>query len=84
MTPYSEADTEILICVLTLEVSLTYLIVAVVFGVVNTVIGNTIRVVAFPILHPDTRADCPLGQRADAADCEPGLHMVCVSYSLRG
>ena len=49
MTPYSDADTEILIGFPSLEVSLTYLIVAVVFGVVNTVIGNTIRVVAFPI-----------------------------------
>jgi len=49
MTPYSEANTEILIGFPSLEVSLTYLIVAVVFGVVNTVIGNTIRVVAFPI-----------------------------------
>lgn len=49
MTPYSEATTEILIGFPSLEVSLTYLIVAVVFGVVNTVIGNTIRVVAFPI-----------------------------------
>ena len=49
MTPYSEASTEILIGFPSLEVSLTYLIVAVVFGVVNTVIGNTIRVVAFPI-----------------------------------
>lgn len=49
MTPYSETTTEILIGFPSLEVSLTYLIVAVVFGVVNTVIGNTIRVVAFPI-----------------------------------
>lgn len=49
MTPYAESSTEILIGFPTLEVSLTYLIVAIVFGVVNTVIGNTIRVVAFPI-----------------------------------
>jgi putative membrane protein len=33
----------------TLEVVLTYLLVALVFGVVNGVIGNLIRIVAFPI-----------------------------------
>jgi len=33
----------------TLETVLTYLIVALVFGVVNAVIGNTIRIVAFPL-----------------------------------
>ena len=49
MTPYAQSSTEILIGFPTLEVTLTYLIVAIVFGVVNTVIGNTIRVVAFPI-----------------------------------
>jgi putative membrane protein len=33
----------------TLEQVLTYLLVALIFGVVNTVIGNTIRIVAFPL-----------------------------------
>ena len=33
----------------TLETVLTYLIVALVFGVVNAVIGNAIRIVAFPL-----------------------------------
>jgi len=33
----------------TLETVLTYLIVALIFGVVNAVIGNTIRIVAFPL-----------------------------------
>ena len=33
----------------TLEQVLTYLIVAFIFGIVNSVIGNTIRIVAFPI-----------------------------------
>jgi putative membrane protein len=33
----------------TLEVVLTYLLVALVFGVVNGIIGNLIRIVAFPI-----------------------------------
>jgi putative membrane protein len=33
----------------TLQQVLTYLIVALIFGVVNSVIGNTIRIVAFPI-----------------------------------
>jgi putative membrane protein len=31
------------------ETLLTYLLVAVIFGVVNTVIGNLIRIVAFPL-----------------------------------
>ncbi len=31
------------------ETFLTYLLVAVIFGVVNTVIGNLIRIVAFPL-----------------------------------
>jgi putative membrane protein len=33
----------------TLELVLTYLLVALVFGIVNGVIGNFIRIVAFPI-----------------------------------
>lgn len=33
----------------TLEVVLTYLLVAFVFGIVNGVIGNLIRIVAFPL-----------------------------------
>lgn len=33
----------------TVEVVLTYLIVAFIFGIVNSVIGNTIRIVAFPL-----------------------------------
>jgi putative membrane protein len=33
----------------TLEQVLTYLIVAFIFGIVNSVIGNTIRIVAFPV-----------------------------------
>jgi len=33
----------------TLQQVLTYLIVAFIFGIVNSVIGNTIRIVAFPI-----------------------------------
>lgn len=33
----------------TLEVVLTYLLVAAIFGIVNGVIGNLIRIVAFPI-----------------------------------
>jgi len=33
----------------TLETVLTYLIVALIFGVVNAVVGNTIRIVAFPL-----------------------------------
>lgn len=32
-----------------LQTVLTYLIVALIFGVVNAVIGNTIRIVAFPL-----------------------------------
>jgi putative membrane protein len=34
---------------LSLQLALTYLFVAIVFGVVNTVIGNLIRIVAFPL-----------------------------------
>jgi len=49
MTPYSTAETQIFVGAPSLEVSLTYLLVAVVFGVVNAIIGNTIRVVAFPL-----------------------------------
>ena len=33
----------------TLQQVVTYLIVAFIFGIVNSVIGNTIRIVAFPI-----------------------------------
>src|SRR5215217_6120951 len=33
----------------TVETVLTYLIVALVFGVVNAVVGNTIRILAFPL-----------------------------------
>jgi len=33
----------------TLQVVLTFLVVAFIFGVVNGVVGNTIRIVAFPI-----------------------------------
>lgn len=33
----------------TLEIVLTYLLVAAIFGIVNGVIGNLIRIVAFPI-----------------------------------
>ncbi len=33
----------------TLEVVLTYLLVAVIFGLVNGIIGNFIRIVAFPL-----------------------------------
>ncbi|HWR86692.1 MAG TPA: phage holin family protein [Rhodoglobus sp.] len=33
----------------TLETVLTYLLVALIFGVVNGVIGNAIRIVAFPV-----------------------------------
>jgi len=41
VTPYSPGGT--------LETVLTYLLLAVIFGVVNGVIGNLIRVVAFPL-----------------------------------
>ncbi|TBN58120.1 phage holin family protein [Glaciihabitans arcticus] len=33
----------------TLQIVLTFLVVAFIFGVVNGVVGNTIRIVAFPI-----------------------------------
>ena len=33
----------------TLQIVLTFLIVAFIFGLVNSIIGNTIRIVAFPI-----------------------------------
>ncbi len=33
----------------TLEIVLTYLLVAVIFGIVNGIIGNFIRIVAFPL-----------------------------------
>lgn len=49
MTAYSTTETQIFVGAPSLEVSLTYLLVAVVFGVVNAIIGNTIRVVAFPL-----------------------------------
>lgn len=49
MTPYSETKTVIFMGAPSLEVSLTYLLVAVVFGVVNAIIGNAIRIVAFPL-----------------------------------
>ena len=33
----------------TLEIVLTYLLVAAIFGIVNAIVGNFIRIVAFPI-----------------------------------
>lgn len=48
MTAYAEAD-PIVVGGPSLELLLTYLLVAVIFGVVNTVIGNLIRIVAFPL-----------------------------------
>lgn len=41
VTPFAPGDT--------LAVVLTYLLVALIFGVVNGVIGNFIRIVAFPV-----------------------------------
>jgi putative membrane protein len=41
VTPYAPGGT--------LEVVLTYLLVAAIFGIVNGVIGNLIRIVAFPL-----------------------------------
>jgi putative membrane protein len=41
VTPFSPGDT--------LAVVLTYLLVALIFGIVNGVIGNFVRIVAFPV-----------------------------------
>jgi putative membrane protein len=49
MTPYAESDTVIFIGAPSLELTLTYLLIAAVFGVVNAIVGNAIRIVAFPI-----------------------------------
>ena len=49
MTPYAESDTVIFIGAPTLELTLTYLLIAAVFGVVNAIVGNAIRIVAFPL-----------------------------------
>lgn len=48
MTSYAEGS-PLFVTGPSVETLLTYLIVAVIFGVVNTVIGNLIRVVAFPL-----------------------------------
>ena len=48
LTPYAD-ETVIFIGAPTMEVVVSYLVIAAVFGVVNAIIGNIIRVVAFPI-----------------------------------
>jgi putative membrane protein len=48
MTPYAEGS-PLFVTGPSVETLLTYLLVAVIFGVVNTVIGNLIRIVAFPL-----------------------------------
>lgn len=49
MRAYSEAQTEIFIGAPSVELALTYLLVAMIFGVINAIVGNTIRIVAFPL-----------------------------------
>jgi putative membrane protein len=48
MTAYAEGS-PLFVTGPSVETLLTYLLVAVIFGVVNTVIGNLIRIVAFPL-----------------------------------
>jgi putative membrane protein len=48
MTPYADGS-PLFVTGPSVETLLTYLLVAVIFGVVNTVIGNLIRIVAFPL-----------------------------------
>lgn len=48
MTPYAEGS-PLFVTGPSVELLFTYLLVAVIFGIVNTVIGNLIRVVAFPL-----------------------------------
>jgi len=48
MTPYAQGP-PLFVTGPSVETLLTYLLVAVIFGVVNTVIGNLIRIVAFPL-----------------------------------
>lgn len=48
MTPYAD-HTVVFIGAPSLEVVLSYLAIAAIFGLVNAIIGNTIRVVAFPL-----------------------------------
>lgn len=48
MVPYAD-QTQVFVGAPTLEVVVSYLIVAAIFGVVNAVVGNAIRIVAFPL-----------------------------------
>jgi len=48
MTPYAD-QTVIFIGAPTMEVVVSYLVVAAIFGLVNGIIGNAIRVMAFPL-----------------------------------
>lgn len=48
MTAYAEAP-PMFVGGPSVELALTYLLVAVIFGLVNTIIGNLIRIVAFPL-----------------------------------
>ena len=48
MTAYAEGS-PLFVTGPSVETLLTYLLIAVIFGVVNTVIGNLIRIVAFPL-----------------------------------
>ena len=48
MVPYAD-ETQIFVGAPTVEVVVSYLIVAAIFGVVNAIVGNAIRIVAFPL-----------------------------------
>jgi putative membrane protein len=49
MKAYSESETQIFIGAPSVELALTYLLVAMIFGIINAIVGNTIRIVAFPL-----------------------------------
>ena len=48
MVPYADS-TQVFVGAPSVEVVLSYLMVAAIFGVVNAVVGNAIRIVAFPL-----------------------------------
>ena len=48
MVPYAEGE-PVVVCGPSLELILSYLLIALIFGLINGIIGNAIRIVAFPI-----------------------------------
>ena len=58
MVPYAQGES-VVVGGPSLELILSYLLIALVFGLINGIIGNAIRIVAFPIYILTTREISP-------------------------